>query len=97
MPGHLKDNCYCIHGYPTWHKLFGKQKPKPKFLTTKGSVVANVTQSSANSGSGGDSVSTGVPLSQSDGLTLSDEQCRQLIQMLQKTMSEKSSSSAVDN
>lgn len=42
MPGHMKDRCYCIHGYPTWHKLFGKPKTKPKFLASRNSVVANV-------------------------------------------------------
>lgn len=32
MSGHLKATCYCIHGYPSWHRLFGKPKPKPKPL-----------------------------------------------------------------
>lgn len=27
--GHTKDTCFCIHGYPEWHKMFGKPKPKP--------------------------------------------------------------------
>lgn len=44
MTGNLKDKCYCIHGYPSWHRLFGKPKPKPKLLSTKSSVVANVSQ-----------------------------------------------------
>ncbi|KAL8113534.1 hypothetical protein AgCh_020747 [Apium graveolens] len=29
--GHTKDKCYCIHGFPPWHKLYGKPKPKPRF------------------------------------------------------------------
>ncbi|XP_074352914.1 uncharacterized protein LOC141692072 [Apium graveolens] len=43
MTGHLRDKCYCIHGYPSWHKLFGKPKPKPKFLKERNSVVASVS------------------------------------------------------
>lgn len=43
MSGHLRANCFCIHGYPSWHRLFGKPKPKPKLLHQKGSVVANVS------------------------------------------------------
>lgn len=23
MTGHAKDKCYCIHGFPSWHKLYG--------------------------------------------------------------------------
>lgn len=30
MTGHSKDKCFCIHGYPEWHKLYGKPKPKPQ-------------------------------------------------------------------
>lgn len=66
MSGHLKDKCYCIHGYPTWHMLYGKPKPKPKFLTAKGSVVANVTTNHTPSGT--DTVSAGLHTSQSDSL-----------------------------
>lgn len=43
VSGQLKDKCYCIHGYLSWHKLFGKPKPKPKFMTSRNSVVANVS------------------------------------------------------
>lgn len=46
MSGHLKNKCYCIHGYPSWHKLYGKPKRKSKFLAGRTSVVANVTQTS---------------------------------------------------
>ncbi|KAL8116037.1 hypothetical protein AgCh_022503 [Apium graveolens] len=47
MSGHLKEKCYCIHGYPSWHKLFGKPKPKPKFLQNKNSIVAQVSQTTS--------------------------------------------------
>lgn len=79
MPGHLRDKCYCIHGFPAWHKMFGKPKPKPKLLSPRGSVVASVVHDSSNT------VSAGLQ-SSSDGLNLSEGQCRQLITMLQKNL-----------
>lgn len=27
--GHTRDKCLCLNGYPEWHRLFGKPKPKP--------------------------------------------------------------------
>lgn len=30
LPGHSKDKCFCIYGYPEWHKLYGKPKPNPR-------------------------------------------------------------------
>lgn len=92
MPGHLKDKCYCIHGYPSWHKLLGKPKPKPKYLSTRNSVIANVTQFAPSVVSGSETVSAGVQMSHNESLNLSDGQCRQLIHMLQKTMLESQSS-----
>ncbi|XP_074378112.1 uncharacterized protein LOC141719636 [Apium graveolens] len=83
MSGHLKDKCYCIHGYPSWHKLFGKPKLKPKFITARNSVVANV-QTHGNSEDtsvmvGKESVSAGL---HNSGISLTDSQCQQIIQML---------------
>ncbi|WOH03984.1 hypothetical protein DCAR_0623389 [Daucus carota subsp. sativus] len=63
MPGHLKDKCYCIHGYPSWHRLFGKPKPKPKNAGQRNSVVENVVT---------EDVSTGSQLGNSTGLDLSE-------------------------
>lgn len=47
LTGHTQDKCFCLQGYPTWHKLYGKLKLKPKYLSTstansvsKGSVSA---------------------------------------------------------
>lgn len=93
MTGHLKEKCYCIHGYPSWHKLFGKPKPKPKLLAVKNSVVANVTQVPTHDTwiyTSGKSVSVGLQTSQGSsvaGMHLTDSQCQQLIQVLQKSMS----------
>ncbi|XP_074323717.1 uncharacterized protein LOC141660627 [Apium graveolens] len=87
ISGHLKDKCYCIHDYPSWHKLFGKPKPKPKFITARNSVVANV-QTHGNSEDtsvmvGKESVSAGL---HNSGMSLTDSQCQQIIQMLQRNM-----------
>lgn len=32
--GHSRDKCFCLHGYPDWHRLYGKPKPKPRKLTS---------------------------------------------------------------
>lgn len=29
-----KEKCFCLVGYPPWHKLYGKPKPKPRFANT---------------------------------------------------------------
>lgn len=86
MSGHMRDKCYCIHGYPTRHKLFGKPKPKPKFLKERNSVVASVnTHASLDSMHSGTGYQPGTA---TETLYLSEGKCRQLIQMLQKNMLE---------
>lgn len=40
MQGHTRDNCFCVVGYPAWHRLYGKPKPKPRFSTPKGATAA---------------------------------------------------------
>lgn len=44
ITGHTKAQCYCIHGFPSRHKLFRKPKPKPRFnnANVKHSLAANV-------------------------------------------------------
>lgn len=40
---HSKDKCFYVHGYPSWHRLFGKPKPKPKNRNhTKSAQAYNV-------------------------------------------------------
>lgn len=39
-PGHLKDKCFYLHGYPEWHKLYGKPKPKLKRVMNSGFKAA---------------------------------------------------------
>lgn len=88
MSGHLRDKCYCIHGYPAWHRLFGKPKPNPKYLTSStNTVVAAVSQMPTDGLAGTDSVSAGLHMSDHGSLNLSDSQCHKLIQLLQKNLS----------
>lgn len=83
MTGHTKDKCFCLHGYPNWHRLFGKPKPKPRFNSTnmgKRHVIA------AHVSTVDKSVNTGSSLQSDNALNLSDGQCKQLIEILQKSM-----------
>lgn len=43
--GHIREKCFFLHGYPDWHRLHGKPKPKLKqFGNSAGTTkVANVT------------------------------------------------------
>lgn len=43
MTGHLKEKYYCLHGYPSWHRLHRKPKRKPRSLSKK-SVAAQVSK-----------------------------------------------------
>ncbi|XP_074327508.1 uncharacterized protein LOC141665422 [Apium graveolens] len=33
--GHHQDKCFFLHGYPDWHRLYGKPKPKMKVAGVK--------------------------------------------------------------
>lgn len=46
MQGHIKDKCFCVVGYPSWHHLFGKPKPKPRLTGLQRSIVAQVVMTS---------------------------------------------------
>ncbi|XP_074377150.1 uncharacterized protein LOC141718671 [Apium graveolens] len=43
MSGHLKDKCFCVVGYPSWHRLYGKPKPKPRFGNTQRASAAQTS------------------------------------------------------
>lgn len=75
MSGHSRDKCFALHGYPEWHRLYGKPKPKIRTASAKQSV-ANVTTEIAKP----DLVVSNVSASTDE---LSESQCQQLIQMLQ--------------
>lgn len=84
MSGHLRDECYCIHGYPSLRKLFGKPRS---------SVIANVTASGTTvlNCIDGDYVIADVQSTAPANLQLFEGRCRQLIQMLQKMSDTKTS------
>lgn len=31
LNGHTRYKCFCLHGYPNWHRLYGQPQPKPRF------------------------------------------------------------------
>lgn len=81
MTGHTKDTCFCIHGFPSWHKLFGKPKPKPRLQPSipnfrPGGSVAQVSSQF----DGGDKTVSNA------SMNFSENQCKMLIDMLQKSM-----------
>lgn len=43
MLSHTKKIWFCVFGYPFWHKLYGKPKPKPKFIANKSASASQVT------------------------------------------------------
>lgn len=79
--GHTRDKCFCLHGYPEWHKLHGKPKPKPRKLSAPKSA-AHVT--------GASPATSSAPRSSSDiatdGMVFSDAQCQQLSKMIQESI-----------
>ncbi|XP_074352122.1 uncharacterized protein LOC141691286 [Apium graveolens] len=87
---HTKAKCYCIHGFPSWHKLYGKPKPKPRFnsATAKLSSATNVINT--NSASTPVISELASCTSDFDAVTLSDGQCKQMIMFLQKSMASQS-------
>lgn len=81
--GHLRDKCFCLHGYPEWHRLHGKPKPKPRKLNTSaGKSAAQV--SSLPSTSVNTTVDTPTTVQESG--VFSDAQCQQLSKMIQDTL-----------
>lgn len=105
MTGHTKDKCYCIHGFPSWHKLFGKPKPNPRHtLSNTGDVkhmsAAQVTSGidmnadSSTSVVGSMQHSTSTSNAGTESMSLSKSQCKQIIQLLQQSLSTNSSNSS---
>lgn len=53
MTGHIKDKCFCLHGYPNWHRIFGKPKPKPRLnLSNAGTRPVTTAQVNTMTASG---------------------------------------------
>ncbi|XP_074340197.1 uncharacterized protein LOC141677941 [Apium graveolens] len=87
-PGHLKDKCFYLHGYPEWHKLYGK--PKPKLKRPMNTDVKAVAQVSAK-GTQGPPIDYSANSSKDSNITLSEVQCQQIVKMLQDKMTPSSS------
>lgn len=85
--GHLKDKCFYLHGYPEWHKLYGKPKPKlKKVMNPSFKAAAKISVKGAASGN----------LSPTDNIkdnnfNLSEAQCQQIVRMLQDKMTSSAS------
>lgn len=90
MSGHTKDKCYCLHGYPSWHKLFGKPKPKPRLASSNVKISSaahvSISDSSHDKSSSVPDVSSVSFAGLNESMPLSDDQCKQLIQFLQQSM-----------
>ncbi|XP_074371895.1 uncharacterized protein LOC141712750 [Apium graveolens] len=77
LSGHNRDKCFALHGYPEWHRLHGKPKPKIRASSTKQSAATVIIESPKTDM---------VPSSTNVSDELSESQCHQLIQMLQSKM-----------
>lgn len=86
--GHTRDKCFCLHGYPEWHKLYGKPKPKPRkainsqtsaqSVKSAAQVFAYPNSSTVSDVTTENSVNTALPFS--------DAQCQQLSKMIQESI-----------
>lgn len=86
--GHVREKCFCLHGYPDWHKLYGKPKPKPR-KPYSSQAPASVLKSAAQ-------VSTQLPVAGStenstdsvvkQTMPFTDAQCQQLSKMIQDSI-----------
>ncbi|XP_074378465.1 uncharacterized protein LOC141720002 [Apium graveolens] len=92
MIGHVKEKCFCLHGYPPWYRLHGKPKPSPK--SHKSTIATHVSEAVTNMAP---SASSEDASSNSGSLNLTDGQCKQLIQMLQQSMLSTSAGSSLSN
>ncbi|XP_074347150.1 uncharacterized protein LOC141685979 [Apium graveolens] len=93
MTGHNRDKCFCIHGFPEWHRMYGKPKPKPrtqKQTTTKSAhaytMINESTGLQSNTGTKDYLGSTTA----NDGFT--NTQYQQLLSMIQSSFKELNSS-----
>lgn len=87
LTGHTRDKCFCLQGYPPWHKFYGKPKPKPKFARAN-----NVTQGQTSfqglsakvepTQNGGSNIDYNIK----ENCGLSTEQYKNLVHLLQTGM-----------
>lgn len=89
MTGHTKDKCYCIHGFPSWNKLFGKPKPRLNSSSVgnvKAISAANVSSAEIDQDKYTSICNVLKRTSSSETITLTDDHCKQLIQPRQRSM-----------
>lgn len=88
---HTKDKCYCLHCYPSWHKLFCKPKPKPRLVSSNVKSISASQVSSYDTTRDKPVVATNMNQLAFGSILpgympLSDRQCKQLIQFLKQSM-----------
>ncbi|XP_074375531.1 uncharacterized protein LOC141717357 [Apium graveolens] len=74
-PGHNQEKCFFLHGYPNWHRLYGK--PKPNLRPKKSAQV--ISQSAVADG-------TYIFGVESCTSTFTDSQSEQIAKMIQHSM-----------
>nr|XP_017216853.1 PREDICTED: uncharacterized protein LOC108194418 [Daucus carota subsp. sativus] len=87
LTGHTREKCFCLVGYPAWHKFYGKPKPKPKTARSN-NVAQGSTDACKLEGFLGASFTPPAEPPQDSSLNcgLSDAQYKNLVQMLQSGM-----------
>lgn len=92
LSGHSRDKCFALHGYPDWHRLHGQPKPKVKIDNSNkaNAVTANEHNRTQTSASIADAC-TGLDSS------LSNQQCYQIINMLQNRLNTGSTSGTINS
>lgn len=94
--GHTRDKCFCLHGYPEWHKLHGKLKPKPKRLGTI-KAAAEVSTQAHNSASSSKSDKTSAYGNVKETSLFSEAQCLQLSKMIQESLKQSNTWSPISS
>ncbi|XP_074352900.1 uncharacterized protein LOC141692057 [Apium graveolens] len=89
MTGHSKDKCFCVHGYPSWHRLHGKPKPRPKPQTKTAHAYSVAVESSDQAAT----VNNTLCNTETAGFTTA--QCQQLMTMIQSGFKELSAANNV--
>lgn len=90
LQGHTKDICFCVVGYPSWHRLYGKPKQKPKFSSSKSAAQVAIQVQPSECG-------TTSEISGKEECGLSDTQYKHLLQMLQTSLKTTSTDSFMTN
>lgn len=80
LQGHCKDKCFCVHDYPSWHRIFGKPKPKPKHQVELAHAYNVLSENTTNQ------VSVSNPENESTGFI--SAQYQQLMCMIQSGFKE---------